>query len=334
MRAVAREYVAYFEVGDTPNVVVDGAALPSTVLTLSHWPGAPTPDALRADLSAEIAFRYLEQPELHVDARVVSNNHFDEDGLMSIYALTEPRAATERRVLVEDVARAGDFGTFRSRDAARVSFAISAVADPARSPLGAAFFARPYEQVAHGLYVELLARVPALLDDVDAHRDLWADEDAALARSERAVDTGEVTIEERPEVDLAIVRVPESFAAHEVHRFTQHRHARVHPMAVHNRTSMLRVATICGPSYEVAFRYETWVQLVTRRPAPRVDLAPLAAHLDERETGAARWTFDGVDQITPTLRSDDSSLAPSDFLDALVAHLETAPPAWDPYKPR
>jgi hypothetical protein len=327
MHLVAMEYVAYFEVGDRPNVIVDGAATPSTVLTLSHWPGAPTPDAFKADLSAEIAFRYLDQPELHVDAHVVSNNHFDEDGLMSVYALTDPEGAMARRALVEDVARAGDFGTFHSRDAARISFAISTLADPTRSPFGAAFFDRPYDDWAHGLYVELLARLPALLDDLDANRALWEDEDAELARSEQAIDRGEVTIEERPDVDLAIVRVPESFAPHAVHRFTQGRTARVHPMAIHNRTSMLRVATICGSSYEVALRYETWVQLVTRKAMPRVDLAPLAAQLDHCEV-------DAVDAITPSLRCNGTSLAPSDFIDALLTYLASAPPAWDPYKPR
>src|SRR3954452_15529621 len=171
------EYAAYFEVGDRANVIVDGAATASTVLTLSHWPGAPTPEALKADLSAEIAFSYLDQPELHVDADVVSNNHFDEDGLMSLYVLVDPDGAMARRALVEDVARAGDFGTFRSRDAARVSFAVSTLADPSRSPFGASFFDRPSDELAHGLYVELLGRLPALLDDVDAHRDLWGDED-------------------------------------------------------------------------------------------------------------------------------------------------------------
>ena len=57
---------------DVPHVVVDGSAQPGTVLVLSHWPGMPTPDALRADLSAEIAFHYLDHPELHVDAEFVT----------------------------------------------------------------------------------------------------------------------------------------------------------------------------------------------------------------------------------------------------------------------
>ena len=43
--------------------------------------------ALRADTSAEIVFNYLETPSLHVDVDAVSNNHFDEDGLIGIFTL-------------------------------------------------------------------------------------------------------------------------------------------------------------------------------------------------------------------------------------------------------
>jgi hypothetical protein len=184
------------------------------------------------------------------------------------------------------------------------------------------------------LYVDLLGRLPAMLDDVGFSSGLWVEEDEDLARSERAIDRGEVTIEEIPDLDLAIVRVPESFAPHAVHRFTQGRTARVHPMAVHNRTRMLRVATIAGSSYDVALRYETWVQLVTRRAMPRPDLAPLADRLNERETSGGAWRFDGVAAITPSLHLEHSSIPPADLLNELTTFLVDAPPAWDPYNPR
>ena len=74
-------FVPYAELDGVPNVIVDGAATEATLLTLSHWPGSRVPASLRADLSAEIAVRYLEQPAMHVPADVVSNNHFDEDGV-------------------------------------------------------------------------------------------------------------------------------------------------------------------------------------------------------------------------------------------------------------
>src|SRR6476619_3157144 len=103
----AMRFVPYPELGDTPNVIIDGSGVPSTVLTLSHWPGSSVPEALAADLSAEIAVKYLEHPELHVAVDAVSNNHLDEDGLMGVLALIDPELALAHRDLVVDVARAG-----------------------------------------------------------------------------------------------------------------------------------------------------------------------------------------------------------------------------------
>jgi len=57
-------FVGYHRLADTPNVVVDGSPTASTVLTLSHWPGSPTPEHLLDDLSAQIAFRALAEPSL------------------------------------------------------------------------------------------------------------------------------------------------------------------------------------------------------------------------------------------------------------------------------
>src|SRR5262245_23297749 len=100
-------FVPYHELGDRPNVIVDGAANAHTVLTLSHWPASPTPDALRDDLSAQIVFRYLDRPDLRVDTDVVSNNHFDEDGLVGVYSLLFPEDAQRNRELLIGIAAAG-----------------------------------------------------------------------------------------------------------------------------------------------------------------------------------------------------------------------------------
>lgn len=47
-----------------PNIVVDGSPNAGTVLTLTHWPGIAQPARLGADLSAEMAFRYLGAPAI------------------------------------------------------------------------------------------------------------------------------------------------------------------------------------------------------------------------------------------------------------------------------
>ena len=48
-----------FETLNKPNIIVDGIGNIHTVLLLSHWPGSTTPKELKADLSTEIVFNYL-----------------------------------------------------------------------------------------------------------------------------------------------------------------------------------------------------------------------------------------------------------------------------------
>ena len=52
-------FVPYEDLGTAPNVIVDGPPNRHSTLTLSHWPQSGTPRELKADTSAEIAFRYL-----------------------------------------------------------------------------------------------------------------------------------------------------------------------------------------------------------------------------------------------------------------------------------
>ncbi len=72
------QYEPYKKIGDRPNIIVDGAPLESTVLTLSHWPNNQTDPSLRRDTSTATVFAYLDAPELHQDVPIVSNNHFDD----------------------------------------------------------------------------------------------------------------------------------------------------------------------------------------------------------------------------------------------------------------
>ena len=60
------------------------------MLTLTHWPGYPQPEGFHFDLSAEMAFHYLDEPIDHPPADLVTNNHFDQDGLVGLHALIDP----------------------------------------------------------------------------------------------------------------------------------------------------------------------------------------------------------------------------------------------------
>ena len=327
-------FLPYTQSASVPNIIVDGAANEGTVLTLSHWPKSNTPSELKRDTSAEIAFAYLDLPSYHVDADVVSNNHFDEDGLVGVFTILQPSWADRHRQTLIDVAHAGDFGVFTTREAARIAFAVSAYADEDLSPLPKSIFRLRYPEMAGQLYTHLLELIPELVTNLDAHRSLWENEDVKLGASEELIEKGVITIEERSGLDLAVVRVPSDLETSSVHRFAQRRLAECHPGAIHTRTPCSRIFLLQGNRVEFQYRYESWVQMISRRPQPRVDLAGVAKQLNREEQTSGKWVFDGVDQITPRLHlegSPETSMPPNRILNLIEDCLRTGAPAWNPY---
>jgi hypothetical protein len=101
---------------------MDAATRAGTVLALSHWPQSSTPSVLARDLSAQIVFAFLHgargedispagargrvrrsDTELkaamaaYARADAVTNDHFDEDGLVSLFSMCEPEKVLRGR---------------------------------------------------------------------------------------------------------------------------------------------------------------------------------------------------------------------------------------------
>jgi len=328
-----RQFGAYNESGAVPNIVVDGSPNEATVLTLTHWPGITQPVGTNVDTSAEMAFAYLDNPIEHEPASVVTNNHFDQDGAVGLFALIDPTSAVAHRELLVDLARAGDFGTCHYRNAARASMVLNAFVDPMRSPIADELTGDADADTAV-LYKAVLPQLIAILTDPAPYRDLWAAKDEALSASETAIAEGRVTITEHPDIDLAVVEIDSEEPARFGHRFGHQQIGPIHPMAVHNATNRARLLMVHQNRYSYIDRYETWVQLHSRTPSQRVDLRPLADALSSQEGGQTSWTADPPSALTPTLAYHaNSCLDRNAVLARIRAHLETAAPAWNPYKP-
>jgi hypothetical protein len=317
------EFLPYNASRAVPNVVVDGSPNESTVLTLTHWPGIAQPPGMAADLSAEMAFRYLDAPPEHPPAEAVTNNHFDQDGLVSAFALVHPGDAMAHRELLIDLARAGDFGTYRDRRAARASMAVSRIAE---GPF------EDYDEFCGRCYAGALPLVLPMLLDGERFRERWADEDAELTRSEQALGDGTIALTEIPELDLAVATASEQWRPARGHRFGGREYVGVHPMALNNATTCVRLLLVAGRTYRYTDRYETWVQYASRPLPRRRDLRPLADELTAIERAGAVWRTEPPEALTPTLtHTGESSLDADTVVASIVRHLRTAPPAWDPY---
>jgi hypothetical protein len=180
----------------------------------------------------------------------------------------------------------------------------------------------------------MLNELPILLENISDYHHFWQAELHHWQESEAAIADGRVVIDEVPELDLAIVQIPADMPARTVRRYLRKWQRSVHPFAVHNITSCARIVWLKGQSFEMQYRYESWVQMASRRPLPRRDLTILAEQLCQLETAGGEWLFEGVDEVAPRLRlagSCRSSLMAEDFVQRLCAALNSNPPVWDPY---
>ncbi len=281
---------------------------------LSHWPQSPTPDALARDLSAGIVFAFLHvlsgrAPWLARGdkrraraaiiaagelAEAVTNDHFDEDGLVSVFAAADPEMALRNEELLVEVASCGDFGVVRSRQAARIAFSIGPMGEEAvvAEDLGAE---RPGSFLGPR-YRAVLERFAELVEHTDRFSRYWQDEDDALAEGLGDLESGRVVVEELPEVDLAVARRVKGRPLHPRGAGAGDPVA-VNEVALHSATTASRVLVFDEGRCELRLRYEGWVRYVSRRVPLRPDLAPLAAELSALEPTGRAWAAGGVGSL-------------------------------------
>lgn len=121
-----------------PTISCDGR-VPGSTLELTHWTANVTPRPLYADTSTECALRLAQACSRGEYAQLaeatVLNNHFDTDGVLSVWACLEPEAALRHAALLCEGAEAGDFGEWSSDRGIQLDAAIEAIGGGA---LGAA----------------------------------------------------------------------------------------------------------------------------------------------------------------------------------------------------
>src|SRR5882762_4482501 len=116
---------------DVPKLSVDGTV--DNAVHFSHWQGNQTPAELKADTSTEIALNLVAAPnrdELTRGIELVTNNHFDTDGVLSVWTVLTGRRALDLREQLIPAAEAGDFSEFTNENAVRASIAIQGSDQP------------------------------------------------------------------------------------------------------------------------------------------------------------------------------------------------------------
>lgn len=163
-------------IADLPKLSVDGTV--DNAIHFSHWNGNKTPESVKADTSTETVLNVVTAPnrlELTQSIDLVTNNHFDTDGVLSVWAmLTGERALGLRERLIA-AAEAGDFSEFSSADGVRTSIVIQGSDSPidkSGSPLAAQLAGEPVSDEAQS-YVLVLPHIESVVKNIDQYESLW-----------------------------------------------------------------------------------------------------------------------------------------------------------------
>ena len=153
-----------------PKLSVDGTV--DNAVHFSHWKGNQTPASVKADTSTETVLNVVAAPnraELTRSIELVTNNHFDTDGVLSVWAmLTGERALPLRDTLIA-AAEAGDFSELSSVEGVRASIVIQgsdSPTDKSGSPLAARLAGRPVDDEAEA-YLLVLPQVEDVILNTD-----------------------------------------------------------------------------------------------------------------------------------------------------------------------
>jgi len=273
-------------------------------LNLSHWPGNATPRELRHDLSTGIALAFArlgagDRSRLADGCTAIANNHFDTDGACAMFAVSRPALALPREKVLLASAAAGDFFQVPSPHAFRLDALIRNLADEGRSPWSSRFAGLEPSRKHTLLLVEILERLPAMLDgDIEEFEDLWRPEAEDLTR-----DLSALAAAERDEIvhlDLCVWEGPPGVP------FDPGRHSVFGSVRADRALLIGHPGSLgAGSTFRLILSTLSWFDLVSRRALPRPDLAALAARLNEAEgtssSGPAAWRTEEPGSPSPEL---------------------------------
>ena len=280
-----------------PKLSVDGTV--DNAIHFSHWQGNKTPASVKADTSTEIALNVVGAPnrgELTQGIELVTNNHFDTDGVLSVWTMLNPERALPLRDKLIAAAEAGDFSEFSSVDAMRASIIIQGSDSPidkVGSPLAQRFAGEDFNDEKRN-YDLVLPKVEHALTHTDFYEPLWRE---PWKRIETALDSfarGESKVEEFGDVRLSLVTLAPAVFGPD--GFEPSRDAA--PFAAishHARGELFLIATPVnrGWAYRIDYPYYSWAETVVRPRIQRRNFTALVSDLNSAEaSSSARWEID------------------------------------------
>lgn len=319
---------------NAPKLSVDGTV--SNSVHFSHWQGNQTPDEVKADTSTEITLNLVASPnrqKLTQGIELVTNNHFDTDGVLSVWTLLNGERSLDLREQLIPAAEAGDFSEFSTENGVRASIVIqgSDQASPnneSGSPLAAYLSGKEITDDAEA-YKLVLPEVERVLRNTGEYESLWRSGWEAIAGAIESFEKGKSMVEEYQDARLSLITLaPEVFSPS---GFNPTRHAAPYTaISRYARGQIFLIATPFGDgwTYRIDYPYYSWAETLVRPKVNRHDFGALISQLNQIEQNQdGRWKLDNSEMTSVIKFLDasntlaDSRLRPDELVSLMQAEL-------------
>jgi hypothetical protein len=318
-------------IAGTPKLSIDGTV--DNAIHFSHWKGNRTPQSVKADTSTEIALNLVaasDRDELTQGIDLVTNNHFDTDGVLSVWTVLAGERALELRDKLIAAAEAGDFSELSTQEGVRASIVIqgseTSLDDQGGSPLADQLAGAPVKDNARA-YELVLPQVEHVLTHTNDYASLWCDPWNRIAAALDSFAKGRSRVDEDREAKISVVTLaPEIFSSV---GFKPTRHcAPFTAISHHAHGEIFLIATPLdgGWAYRLDYPYYSWAETIVRPAIKRHDLSSLIEGFNEMEKSPrGRWQLDSSELTSAVKFSDPNGrLAGSSLqLDTVAAELHS-----------
>jgi hypothetical protein len=317
-------------IADLPKLAVDGTV--DNAIHFSHWKGNETPASVKADTSTEIALNLAVAPnrdELTKGIDLVTNNHFDTDGVLSVWTMLNGERAVELRDKLIAAAEAGDFSEMSTQEGVRASIVIQGSDSPTDvgSPLAQQLAGEAVNDDAR-CYELVLPHVERVVTRTNDYASLWVDPWNRIASALESFAKGRSRVEEDHEAKFSLVTLAPDIFSSGGFKPTRHS-APFTAISHHARGEVFLIATPLegGWAYRLDYPYYSWAETVVRPKIERRDFSSLMARLNQAEQNpAGQWKIDTSELASAAKFSDaNGRLAASSLeLDIVASELRDA----------
>ncbi|HKP47832.1 MAG TPA: DUF6687 family protein [Pyrinomonadaceae bacterium] len=307
-------------------ISVDGT-VPNSI-HLSHWQGNKTPAEVKADTSTEIALNVVASPrraEITQGVKLVTNNHFDTDGVLSVWTMLNDERSLEFRDKLIAAAEAGDFSELSTADAVRASITIQGsdqpvTTDESGSPLARKIAGSQVDDDG-GAYELVLPEVEHVLTRIGDYEDLWRGPWRVIEKTVDSFEKQQSDVEEFTDAKISLVTLSDQvYGGHFDPSLDGIPFTAVSRYAT-GELFIIGVPYQGGWAYRIDYPYYSWAETTVRPRINRRNLSAAMLQLNQLESsGHGKWVADSAELSSAAkFLSDDGRLASSTISPGKVA---------------